>query len=65
MGYGKLKTKFAMVQVKAESGWHIRATLPHGECIQVNYFKTEFEAIEWIADKATLWLKIYRGGRYA
>jgi hypothetical protein len=65
MEYTKPKTVFGMVQLKAGSGWHIRATLPHGECVQVNYFKTEFEAIEWIADQSTTWLKFYRGGRYA
>ncbi len=65
MEYTKPKTTFGMVQLKTGSGWHIRATLPHGERVQVNYFKTELEAIEWIADKSTPWLKIYRGGRYA
>jgi hypothetical protein len=65
MGYIKPKTTFGMVQLKPESGWHIRAILPHGERVQVNYFKTESEAIEWIADEAMSWLKKYRGGRYA
>jgi hypothetical protein len=58
------KTTFVMLQLKAGSGWHIRAILPHGERVQLNYFKTELEASDWIADKATPWLKIYRGGRY-
>ena len=65
MEYFKTKTKFGMVQSKAGSGWHVHAILPHGEHVQVNYFKTENEAIDWIAAKAPAWLKVYRGGRYA
>ena len=64
MEYTKPKTQFGMIQLKAGSGWHIRATLPHGEFVQVNYFKTAIEAIDWIADEAASWLKNYRGGRY-
>ncbi len=65
MEYVRPKTKFGLFQSKADSGWHIRATLPHGERVQVNYFKTEDEAIEWVAEKSLSWLKVYRGGRYA
>jgi hypothetical protein len=64
MEYIKRKTQFGKIQLKAGSGWHIRATLPHGELVQVNYFKTEIEAIDWIAGESAPWLKKYRGGRY-
>jgi hypothetical protein len=61
----KPKTKFEPVQLKAEQGWHVRITLPHGEQIQMSGFETEARARDWIATKAADWLKHYRGGRYA
>jgi hypothetical protein len=65
MGNSKPKTKFEPVQMKAEPGWHVRITLPHGEQIHINEFITESEARSWIDDKSATWLKKYRGGRYA
>jgi hypothetical protein len=65
MGISKPKTKFAPVQLKAGLGWYVRITLPHGEEIHIDEFKTEAEAALWIADKSAAWLKKYRGGRYA
>ena len=62
---GKPQTKFEPVQMKAEPGWYVRITLPHGEQIHINEFITESEALTWIEDKSTSWLKKYRGGRYA
>ena len=61
----KPKTKFESVQLKAEQGWYVRITLPHGEQIQMSGFETEARARDWIATKAADWLKHYRGGRYA
>jgi hypothetical protein len=65
MGKSKPKTTFQPVQMKAELGWHVRITLPHGEQIHINEFITESEARSWIDDKSATWLKKYRGGRYA
>jgi hypothetical protein len=62
---GKPYTKFEPVQVKPASGWYVRITLPHGERSDINYFKTEHEAITWIYENSEAWLKRYRGGRYA
>jgi hypothetical protein len=59
------KTKFEPVQLKAEPGWYVRITLPHGEQIQMSGFETEVRARDWIATNAAAWLKHYRGGRYA
>ena len=56
--------KFEPVQMKAEPGWYVRITLPHGEQIHVDEFLTETEARSWINDKSGPWLKNYRGGRY-
>jgi hypothetical protein len=50
--------KFEPVALKAAApGWYVRITLPHGEKIQINEFKTETEAKNWIADKSAAWLK--------
>ena len=65
MGSPKPKTKFDPVQMKAEPGWYVRITLPHGEEIHINEFKTDAEARSWIDDKTVSWLKKYRRGRYA
>ena len=37
--------------MKAETGWYVRITLPHGEQIHVDEFLTEIEARLWINDK--------------
>jgi hypothetical protein len=65
MGAHKHKTKFEPVQMKAERGWYVRITLPHGEQIHIDEFISEAEARAWIDDKSAAWLKKYRGGRYA
>jgi len=64
MAGSKPTTKFEPVQLKAEPGWYVRITLPHGEQIQMSGFETEARARDWIATKAADWLKNYRGGRY-
>ena len=58
----KFKT---VVLTAAEPGWFVRVTLPHGEHVTLNRFKTEAMARDWIATNAAAWLKKYRGGRYA
>ena len=66
MSQRKRKVRFEPVELKAaEPGWYVRVTLPHGEQIQMNEFMTETEAKNWITDKSAVWLKKYRGGRYA
>ena len=65
MAGSKRKTKFEPVQLKAEPDWYVRITLPHGEEIHIDEFKTEAGARAWIDDKSSAWLKKYRGGRYA
>jgi len=65
MGGSKPRTKFEPVQLKAEPEWYVRITLPHGEDIHIDEFKTEAEARAWIDDKSAAWLKKYPGGRYA
>ena len=58
--------KFEVVKLTAaHRGWYVRATLPHGEKIFANHFKTEAAAQDWIAAGAGVWLNRYRGGRYA
>jgi hypothetical protein len=60
------KVKFeAIALTAAEPGWYVRITLPHGEQVLINEFKTEAAARIWIATAAAAWLKKYRGGRYA
>jgi hypothetical protein len=62
----KRMVKFGPVALKAAApAWCVRIILPHGEQIQINEFKTETEAKNWITDKSAAWLKKYRGGRYA
>ena len=65
MAPSKQRAKFAPVQLKAEPGWYVRITLPHGEDIHIDEFKTEAEARAWIVDKSPAWLRKYRGGKYA
>jgi hypothetical protein len=36
--------------MKAEPGWYVRITLPHGEQIHINEFISEAEALTWIED---------------
>jgi hypothetical protein len=58
--------KLEPVELKAaEPGGYVPVTLPHGEDIQMNEFKTEPEARNWIVGKSAAWLKKYGGGRYA
>ena len=52
MGGSKPRTKFEPVQLKAEPEWYVRITLPHGEDIHIDEFKTEAEARAWIDDKS-------------
>jgi hypothetical protein len=61
---GKPLTKFEPIQLKADSGWYVRITLPHGVQSHINYFKTEPEARMWIDEKSSEWLTKYRAGRY-
>ena len=46
-------------------GWYVRAILPNAPPLYLGGFKTEDEAIDWIARKSKAWLKEYDGGRYA
>jgi len=57
--------KFEPVKLKAGSGWYVRLTLPDGRQPQIDGFKTEAEALEWIKTTSVAWLKIFEGGRYA
>ncbi len=52
MAGSKCKTKFEPVQLKTEPDWYVRITLPHGEEIHIDEFKTEAEARVWIDDKS-------------
>ena len=62
----KHAVKFEAVALSAaEPGWYVLVTLPHGEHVTLNRFKTETMARDWIVDRAAGWLKRYRGGRYA
>jgi hypothetical protein len=66
MSRRKRTVKFEPAELKAaQPGWRVRITLPHGEQVLLNEFKTETETKNWIADKSGVWLKKYRGGRYA
>jgi hypothetical protein len=56
---------FDPVQLKDGSGWYVRLTLPDGREPQIDGFKTEAEAQDWIKSKSAEWLKSYEGGKYA
>jgi hypothetical protein len=45
-------TKFEPIQLKDDSGWYVRITLPHGVQNHISYFKTEAEARTWIGENS-------------
>jgi hypothetical protein len=59
----QLAPKFEPVEMNIGKGWYVLATLPRGTPIQLGGFRTEAEALEWIARKASAWLKDHESGR--
>jgi hypothetical protein len=55
----KPHTKFESIQLKDDSRWHVRITLPHGLEQRISYFKTEAEARTWIGENSVVWLTTY------
>ena len=54
-------TKFEPIQLKGDSRWCVRITLPHGVEQRISYFKTEAEARTWIDENSAVWLTAYSG----
>jgi hypothetical protein len=50
------KTQFEPIQLKGDSRWFVRITLPHGVQSQISDFKTEAEARTWIGENSDVWL---------
>ena len=48
--------KFEPIQLKGNSRWCVRITLPHGVQSHISYFKTEAEARTWIGENSDVWL---------
>jgi hypothetical protein len=59
----KPHTKFEPIQLKADSTWSVRITLPHGVHNHISFFKTEAEARKWIDENSAVWL-MDGGGMY-
>ena len=53
-------TKFEPIQLKGNSRWCVRITLPHGVQNDISDFKTEAEARTWIGENSAVWLTAYR-----
>jgi hypothetical protein len=56
-------TKFEPIQLKGDSAWHVRITLPNGVQSYISFFKTEAEARTWIDENSAVWL-MDGGGMY-
>lgn len=55
--------KFEPYEMKISKGWCVLATLPQGTPIQLGGFRTEAEALEWIALSAADWLEDHQSWR--
>ena len=55
----KPHTTFEPIQLKDDSRWYVRITLPHGVQNHITNFKTEAEARTWIGENSALWLTAY------
>jgi hypothetical protein len=51
----KPNAKFEPIQLKDDSGWCVRITLPHGVQSHISFFKTEAEARTWIGENSVAW----------
>ena len=56
----KPHTKFESIQLKDDSRWHVRITLPHGVQKHISDFKTEAEARTWIGENSAVWRTAFR-----
>jgi hypothetical protein len=52
-------TEFEPIQLRGDSRWFVRITLPHGAQSRISDFKTEAEARTWIGENSPLWLTAY------
>ena len=59
----KPRTKFEPIQLRADSAWGVRITLPNGVQNHISFFKTEAEAKTWIDENSAVWL-MDGGGMY-
>jgi hypothetical protein len=59
----KPHTKFEPIQLKGDSAWRVRITLPHGVQSHISFFKTEAEARTWIDENSAVW-RMDGGGIY-
>jgi hypothetical protein len=59
----KPHTKFEPIQLRADSAWPVRITLPNGVQNHISFFKTEAEAKTWIDENSAVWL-MDGGGMY-
>ena len=52
-------TKFEPIELKGDSRWWVRITLPHGVQNDISDFKREAEARTWIGENSPVWLTAY------
>jgi hypothetical protein len=64
MATSEPKVAFKAIQIKSDEGWHVLVTLPNGQQPYLGGFKTEADAINWIARESKAWLKGYESGRF-
>ncbi len=48
--------------VKVGAQWHVVGTYPSGQQERITGFKTEADALDWIANDSAAWLEKRRGG---
>jgi hypothetical protein len=53
-----MTTKVPVLQIRHRNGddWFVAVTWPHGQFEEIQGFKTESEANEWIAKEFQVWL---------
>jgi hypothetical protein len=59
------KVEFVPTEMKVGRGWYVKAVLPNAPPLHLGGFKTESEAMEWVARKSKKWLNEYLDGKYA
>jgi len=50
------RPKFLSEKIKKGAGWRVLATWPNGEFENIGAFRSEEEAVRWIAKQSEVWL---------
>ena len=50
------RPKFLPEKIKKGAGWRVRATWPNGKFENIGAFRSEEEAVRWIAKQSEVWL---------